>query len=207
MNLIKTILLTRHGSTAYNEEDRLQGLIDISINEKGERQAGLISQRLQDEPIDMIFHTPLTRTKQTAEIINQYHGVQLEAIESFIEIDMGDWEGRHFQQVVQENPDTYQQWISDPQVAVPGGESFGRLFKRIKPGVDQILASRHKCILIVAHAMVNRAILGQLLRINPLSARRFRTDHCSFSRLLVYETSAGRHTTADTWNSTDHLKE
>ena len=205
MNLIKTILLTRHGSTAYNEEERLQGLIDISINEKGARQAGLISQRLQDEPIEMIFHTPLTRTKQTAEIINRYHQVKLGVVDSFMEIDMGEWEGRNFQQVVKENPDIYQQWISDPQAVVPGGESFAQLYKRIRPGVDHILASRFKCVLIVAHAMVNRAILGQLLGINPLSARRFRTDHCSFSRLLVYETSAGRHTTADTWNSIDHL--
>jgi broad specificity phosphatase PhoE len=205
MKIIKTLLLTRHGSTAYNEDERLQGLIDIPINDKGVEEAGRISQRLQNEPIDIIFHTPLIRTKETAEIINRHHQAPLTVIDSFIEIDIGDWEGRNFHEVVEENPEIYQQWISNPQVAVPGGESFQQLFQRIKPGVDQVLACQFECILIVAHAMVNRAIMGHLLGINPLSARRFRTDHCSFSRLLVYQTSNGRHTVADTWNSIDHL--
>jgi broad specificity phosphatase PhoE len=206
-DLIKTIYLVRHGATGYNDQDLFQGVLDNSLSEKGEQESEKLAQRLKDETIDIIFHSPLTRARQTAEIINQYHQTELCQVDGFIEMDMGDWEGLNFFKVIKEYAEIYQQLVSDPFAKVPGGESFDQVFKRVKPGVDKMTTSKEKSILISAHAMVNRAILGHLLGLEPLKARKFRMDNCAFSRLLVFKTLEDENIVVDIWNSIDHLIE
>ena len=204
-NIQKSIFLTRHGATAYNDESLLQGWIDIPLSDKGKREAGQLSEILKDEHFDIIFHSPLSRTRQTAEIINTHHQSQYGVIDSFIEMDLGDWEGQPLPEMIKKHPGIYYQWVSDPDTVIPGGESFTRVFNRVKPGVEEVLASPYKDILIVAHAMVNRAILGHLMGIEPGCARRFRMENCAFSKFLVIETPQGPRVLADTWNNYSHL--
>jgi broad specificity phosphatase PhoE len=205
-DLIKTIYLVRHGATGYNDQDLFQGVLDNSLSERGKQESEKLALRLKDEPIDIMFHSPLARARQTAEIINQYHQAELCQIDGFIEMDMGDWEGLNFFKVVKEQAEIYQQLISDPAAKVPGGESFDQVFKRVKPGVGKVMASKEKSILISAHAMVNRAILGHLLGLEPTKARKFRMDNCAFSRFLVFRTLEGENIVVDIWNSVDHLR-
>jgi broad specificity phosphatase PhoE len=206
MKLQKTIYLTRHGSTAYNDEDLLQGSIDIELSKKGIRESELLAEVLEKETIDVIFHSPLTRARQTAEIVNRYHRAQLQVIDGFIEMDMGDWEGLNYFKVMDQKREIFQQWLSDADMLIPGGESPAQVFKRVKPGAEQILASGFANILIVAHAMVNRAILGNFLGMDVLISRRFRTDNCSLSRLMVYGTPGKPHVVVENWNTTAHLE-
>jgi broad specificity phosphatase PhoE len=179
--------------------------MDNSLSEKGRQESEKLAQRLKDETIDIMFHSPLTRARQTAEIINQYHQAELCQVDGFIEMDMGDWEGLNFFKVVKEHAELYQQLVSDPAAKVPGGESFDQVFQRVKSGVDKVIASQERSILISAHAMVNRAILGHLLGLEPIKARKFRMDNCAFSRLLVFKTLEGENIVVDIWNSVDHL--
>ena len=204
-DLVKTIYLVRHGATGYNDRDLFQGVLDNSLSERGKKESEMLALRLKDEAIDIIFHSPLTRARQTAEIIDQYHQAKLYQIDGFIEMDMGDWEGLNFFKVVKEQTEIYQQLVSDPDAKIPGGESFDQVFKRVKSGVDRVITSKEKSILISAHAMVNRAILGHLLGLEPINARKFRMDNCAFSRLLKYRTLEGENIVVDIWNSIDHL--
>jgi probable phosphoglycerate mutase len=56
-----TILLIRHGETAWNAERRLQGHLDIALNTEGERQAALLAAALADEALDVIVASDLLR--------------------------------------------------------------------------------------------------------------------------------------------------
>ncbi len=206
MKITKTIYLTRHGATSYNDEDIVQGLLDNLLSPRGIAEAGMVAERFKDIKLDIIYHTPLSRTRQTAEIINQHHGAKLQVIHNLIEMDLGDWEGKHFETVVRNFPDVDQAWATNPETQVPGGESFTQMYDRIKPGCDEILNSPHQNILIVAHAMVNRAILGHFIGMPPNLARRFRQDNCAYSKVLVYDYPVGRHVVVDIWNDTSHLK-
>lgn len=197
--------MTRHGATPYNDKDLLQGMIDISLSEKGLEQSRKLADRLKNETIDMIYHSPLTRAKETAEEVNRFHNVPMEAIDGFVEMDMGEWEGRNFFQVIEEHPDVYQQWIYDQDGGMPGGESFNQVYQRVKTGVEELLASPYSNILVVTHAMVSRAILGNLLKLPPLGARRFRTGNCCLSKLSIYEGPNGPHIVVDYWNNTSHI--
>ena len=54
----KKILLVRHGTTEYNETDRLQGRIDNPLNGKGRGEVERLAARLKNEPLDAIFSSP-----------------------------------------------------------------------------------------------------------------------------------------------------
>ncbi len=197
--------MTRHGATPYNDKDLLQGRIDIGLSDRGVRDSELLAERMKDFTIDMIFISPLSRARKTAEIINRYHNAPFQEIDSLIEMDMGQWEGRSFFKVVEEHPDIYREWITNPEASIPGGESFNQVYHRVKSGTEAILESDYENVLVVAHAMVNRAMLGNMMGLPPLSSRRFRTENCSFSKLRLQEVDNDIHLVVDTWNSSEHI--
>lgn len=206
MEIEKTITIVRHGSTEANVTGLWQGRGDNPLNDTGMEDARKIAERLKEENFDVVFHTPLTRTIQTAEAINQHHNAPFEVIESFIEIDVGELEGLEHKTILKKYMTVYEAWLSDSDAVVPGGESFNQVFDRVKQGVEKVLDSPYKNILIVGHAMVNRAILGNLLDMNRMAARKFRMYNGALSRLVVHQTPFGRHIVVDTWNDASHVE-
>jgi len=202
----KRILLVRHGTTAYNEIDRLQGRIDNPLSEKGRAEVERLAARLKDEPIDAFFSSPLSRALETASIINRHHSLPLSVVDEFSEIDLGDWEGQVYGRVREQFPDIHQRWISDPDFPVPGGESFSAVCARTRPGLEKALKNGYENILIAGHASVNRAILANIMELTPAQARLFRTGNAALSRLLLMENDRRRWAVVDLWNSTSHLE-
>ena len=71
------IYLIRHGETDWNLEQRLQGATDIPLNENGLELARETAKGLQDVPFDVVYTSPLTRARQTAEIIRGHRNIPL----------------------------------------------------------------------------------------------------------------------------------
>ena len=203
----KRILLVRHGTTAFNQADLLQGRIDNPLNAKGRAEAERLAARLQDEPIDAFFSSPLLRARETAAIINSRHHRPLTVVDEFSEIDLGDWEGQNYGQVRERYPDVHLLWISDPAYPVPGGESFNAVCARTRRGLEKTLATGAQTILIAGHASVNRAILANIMELPAAQARVFRTGNAALSQLLLMENESRSWAVLDFWNSTSHLEE
>ena len=205
MKIGKTIILVRHASTAHNENGIWQGRADYPLSDTGRNEAGLLAGQLKDNAFDVVFHSPMARAIQTAEIINKYHNAKFIPIDEFIEIDLGELDGVKHTDILKNHPEIHRNWVMDIDSPIPGGESFADIFHRVKPGVEKVLASPYHSILIVAHAMVNRAILGHMVDMGPIPSRKFRMDNAAYSRLIVYESPFGKHTALDSWNITSHL--
>ena len=63
------LYLVRHGETDWNRARKIQGQVDIPLNEFGIHLAEETGKGLKDIPVDLCFTSPLGRAKQTAEII------------------------------------------------------------------------------------------------------------------------------------------
>lgn len=95
------IYVVRHGQTDWNAERRLQGQKDIPLNPIGREQARLngidLAEILKVEGIAFDFvASPLTRTRQTMEILRTAMGIDPTAYrtdERLVEVSFGDWEG------------------------------------------------------------------------------------------------------------------
>lgn len=59
----------RHGETFWNTEGRLQGQIDIPLNDEGRRMAVSCGQGMKDVAVDLCISSPLCRATETAELV------------------------------------------------------------------------------------------------------------------------------------------
>jgi broad specificity phosphatase PhoE len=92
--LTETILgLLRHGQTDWNIDLRLQGSTDIPLNETGKAQALLAAQHLHREDWDVIIASPLSRAKDTAEIVGALLDMPVVVVPELIERSFGTAEG------------------------------------------------------------------------------------------------------------------
>jgi broad specificity phosphatase PhoE len=92
--LTETILgLLRHGQTDWNIDLRLQGSTDIPLNDTGRTQARLAASSLNREDWDVIIASPLSRAKDTADIVALELGMNVVVVPELIERSFGVAEG------------------------------------------------------------------------------------------------------------------
>ena len=70
---------TRHGQTVWNVENKICGVTDIELTERGHRQAAELAERILRENIyiDEIICSPLRRAADTARHISEITGVPM----------------------------------------------------------------------------------------------------------------------------------
>jgi broad specificity phosphatase PhoE len=91
------IYIIRHGETQWNLEQKFQGWKNSDLTEKGQNQAKLAGRFLKDKNIQQIYCSPLKRTKDTLNIIQNeilnLKSVQTIFDENLKECNYGDIEG------------------------------------------------------------------------------------------------------------------
>ena len=156
------IYFIRHGETDYNKVGRFQGHLDIPLNETGILQAKDALENSKTFQFDIIYHSPLSRAKQTAEIINSFHNVPLISDDRLKEIFMGSLQGQ-----IPKNLSEEEQKLAFSNPEYFGGESHEVFCARIKSFLDELVSS-NKNILIVSHGGVYRAMYKIINNLNDL---------------------------------------
>ncbi len=127
--------LIRHGATEANlaKPARLQGRRhDPPLARLGIRQAEMTRDFLAVRPIDQCFCSPLKRTMQTASIIAGPHEIAPQPLEGITECDVGVWEGLDWQTIRNDDPASYERFMTNPaEFGYPGGESFADVYERV----------------------------------------------------------------------------
>lgn len=84
----------RHGQTDWNAQKRMQGITDIPLNDRGVFEARLAAKEVSEIKWNRIISSPLSRAYQTAEILNQRIGLQIETDDRLTELNLGNLEGK-----------------------------------------------------------------------------------------------------------------
>ncbi len=186
------LLLVRHGQTALNVERRYQGQIDIPLDAVGLAQAAQLATRLQNETIDRVIASDLTRAMQTAETIAAPHGLTVKPDARLREMAFGAWEGLSFAEIQTHWPAQVATWLNDPlNIAPPGGETGEQVSARVRSFVNDLLRTESgQTVLIVSHSGPLRIWLCLALGLSPQDHWRFNLAPASLSRLAVYDGQA-----------------
>jgi len=198
------VVLTRHGETLWNEMRLLQGRTDVALSDAGREQARALSAALASIPLSSIYCSPLSRARETAEILAVPRKIVPKVDEGFVEINFGEWEGKSHSALRKEFPEQYERWLIDPtQVIVPRAERLSDVQARVMHSFERIVQENDgKAIAIVGHGGVNRALLLSLLQANSEAFWRLRQD---IACLNLIELSDGIPKIS-LLNSTVHLK-
>jgi len=145
----------RHGRTNYNDlvlcNDNLDD--DVHLTQTGRQQAQAAALDLRNITLDRILVSPLPRTYQTAEIINQYHNLPIEIHPLLVDIRSG-FNGRPV-------ADYFAAIAPDPlNMRINGGESLLDHKHRILLFIDWLKQQSDQSLLIVAHEETLRVFIA-----------------------------------------------
>jgi broad specificity phosphatase PhoE len=134
------LFLIRHGETDWNVEGRYQGQANPPLNERGQYQAHELGEKLVQFDLDLLYTSPLLRSKQTAEIIARKLAIPVYEDKRLMEIHQGDWQTRLRSEIEGIYPDLFKRWQTSPwEVTPPGGESLEQVQKRVYSAIDDLL--------------------------------------------------------------------
>lgn len=186
-----SICLIRHGETDWNDLGKIQGRTDIPLNSKGKIQAKETNSYLMNRRFDLIITSPLSRAKETGEIINRALQLPIYTMDKFIERNYGDAEGLT-------REERAQNYVNGQ---IPNLERIEDLQERIVSGLKDIIQSYpNKKIILVAHGAVINAILA-LLSDSKIGSGKTKLLNACISNL---EYKQGRWKVKD-YNQTTHL--
>lgn len=201
---ITRALLIRHGETDWNREARIQGQLNVPLNEVGRAQASRLAERLRGEGIEVAYSSDLIRTYETAEIALAGSGLPIHRTADLREISFGAWQGKRWAEIEREFPQEvlhYRQHYG--HYAPPGGESLMALRRRSVAAFHRIVGDhRGQSVALFSHGGPCRAILAEVLGLDAAKARRFGMSNASVHVVEV----DGDETRVVLLNDTGHLK-
>lgn len=199
-----TILLTRHGQTAWNREERFRGQIDLPLNATGERQAVALAERLAAFPVAAIYSGPLQRAARTGQICAERLGLQAQVLPGLLDLHLGEWQGLSPDEAAARDPELYGQWLNTPAVVrFPGGESLEIVQQRAIAALETVVARHHgETVVLVAHLGVNRVLLCAVLGLDLNHYWMLRQDTCC---LNIFRCQAPGRYELVTLNDTCHM--
>ena len=184
------IIAIRHGETDWNVAMRIQGQLDIALNEVGRRQARRLAGALADARLDAIYSSDLIRARATAQAVAGRAGLEVHTDSGLRERGFGVFEGLTFPEIEQRFPDQARRWRQREAGFGPaGGETLAVFFARVVASVAALAAQhRGEHIAIVAHGGVLDALYRAATRM-PLDApRTWQLGNASINRLLASDT-------------------
>jgi 2,3-bisphosphoglycerate-dependent phosphoglycerate mutase len=181
----------------------VDGRADPMLSDAGHEQASALAERLAGEEIKRLFVTPLRRTHQTAAPFAQATGLEPSVVPELVEVHLGEWEGGEFRvRVEQGDPLVKRIFMEERWDVIPGAESLESLGRRVRAGVERVVAETgpDAVAVVVAHGGVIGEICRQATESRPFAFVHM--DNGSVSRLVVH---ASGKWMLRSFNETSHL--
>jgi len=197
------VIAIRHGETAWNVDTRIQGQLDIPLNDTGRWQARRMAQALAHEPLQAIYASDLGRAHQTASALAEVAGLPVHADIGLRERGFGIFQGLTFKEIEQRWPHESERWRKrDPEFGPEGGETLSAFYARSITTAERLAAAHPgETIALVAHGGVMDCLYRAASRIDLRAPRTWQLGNASINRLLY----TGSGFTLIGWSDTQHL--
>jgi probable phosphoglycerate mutase len=198
------ILAIRHGETAWNVETRIQGQLDVPLNEMGRRQADRLAQAVSHEGLSTVYSSDLGRARETAEAVLRGAGLREAVLDTGLrERAFGVFEGLTYREIEQRWPEESARWrVRDPEFGAQGGETLLAFYARCVDTATRLAAAHPgETIALVAHGGVMDCLYRAATRVDLRAPRSWLLGNASINRLL--HTPQGF--TLVGWSDTGHL--
>ena len=200
---ITRICLVRHGETAWNAEGRVQGQLDIPLNDVGRAQARATAEVLAGHDFSAIYSSDLVRVRQTAEPTAKRLALPVAFDAALRERHYGMFESLTYVEVREKFPMQYARFRQkDPEFDFEGGESL-RGFSQRSLQIVTALIERHagEQIVVFTHGGVLEMVYRHARTLGLSSTRDFEIPNAGINWVDV--TPAAWE--VRTWADVSHL--
>ena len=159
---MREIVIVRHAESQANRDGYWNGRTDGPLSEEGRLSLDPLGKRLANRAFDRVISSPLERTRATAESFADSYEID----ERFIEIDLGEWEGRTLDEIKDQDGKNLEAAISRRDIPMGRtGESLDKAARRAIEAVDGLADSMDDgdSVAVVTHGGFLQAILHRHL--------------------------------------------
>jgi broad specificity phosphatase PhoE len=190
---VTTFLLARHAAHDWLGRGFAGRQPDVHLNALGQQQARELVARLDGQPLDAIYCSPQPRTHETAVPLSQARGMAIGTEAAFDEVDLGDWSGRTFDEV--RDQEAWKHWCERRGSAQPpGGERFAEVALRCHAGLVALVRRHpHEHVLVVSHGDPIKSMIATALGLSLDLLERFDIAPASISVLAMGQDWAKVH--------------
>lgn len=163
--VVTTVVLARHGRTAWHSPTRYTGCSDIDVDEVGARQAKVLAEWATTAGLTSLACTDLRRTQQTVRPVADAVGLTPTVEPRLRELDFGIAEGHTLGELRDSHPGAVDAFLTDPvEHHFPDGEHPAHAVRRARAGLaDLVAADPGGTILVVAHSTLIRLLVTDLM--------------------------------------------
>jgi len=197
------VFALRHGQTAWNRELRIQGQLDVPLDDTGRWQARRLAEALAEEGIEAIYSSDLERALTTARALAARNGAPLVTEPALRERAFGRFEGATYADIDARWPEEAARWRRrEPDFGPGGGETLAEFFARCVQAASR-LAARHpgQTIALVAHGGVLDCLYRAAAGLGLQAPRSWQLGNAAINRLLWH----GEGFVLVGWNDSAHL--
>ena len=181
------LCIVRHGETAWNAEGRVQGQLDVPLNEVGHAQAQAVALALRGERFSTIYSSDLQRVTQTAEPAARALGLPVRIDPRLRERHYGMFQTLKYADVKVLHPEDYARFkAKDLDYDFRTGESL-RTFHARSVECLADLAARHsgESILVFTHGGVLEMARRFATQASLTTVREFEIPNCGINRMSI----------------------
>ncbi|MBI4250406.1 histidine phosphatase family protein [Candidatus Uhrbacteria bacterium] len=155
------LFLIRHGETTGDREDRYGGWYDDHLTEHGREQMMATAQRLAGKGIEVLYCSPLIRTREAAAIIESAINIPVEYMDSLKERYFGVLTGLTEEEAKQKYPEAVARH-QNPLNTDPEGEGYDDFCNRVMHAIRSITEKEYNTVGIVTHGGPIKCVLRAL---------------------------------------------
>jgi broad specificity phosphatase PhoE len=161
------IVLIRPGATAFDEQQRVQGTLDLPLSPQGEAQVAQLIAEIGKIELDMIYTAPCEPARTTAALLASPRGTPVKEVEGLSNVNLGLWQGLQVEELRRKHPKVFKQWQETPEaICPPEGETFAEAIDRIRKALEKPLKKKGNLAFIAADPLA--AIISSVIRGVPL---------------------------------------
>jgi broad specificity phosphatase PhoE/ribonuclease HI len=193
-----TVVLVRHGVTPHTAEKRFSGGLrgaNPGLSDEGRAQVRATAEWLAPiaAGVDAVVASPVRRTLESAEIIAERLGLEVDVDPGFAEMEFGSWDGMTFADVAERDQARLDAWLGSLETAPPGGESFSEVEERVLAGLERILgAHADRTVVVVSHVTPIKTLVAKALAAPLEAVFRMELSPASVSVLSFYPEVEGQ---------------
>ncbi len=138
------VVLIRPGATVYDEQNRVQGVLDVPLSERGRAEVAQLTEKLAGPlsgvELAALYCGPGESVIRTAESVGKAFGLRPKKIDDLRNLDQGLWQGLQLDEIKRRNNRVFRQWLDDPlTVCPPLGETVTCALGRIKTALKPLI--------------------------------------------------------------------
>ena len=182
-----TIALVRPGCTDFDDQKRIQGILDLPLNQRGECQVQEITNVLRTVPLEVVYTSPGEPARSTAETIANELDVSLKPTEGLRNLDHGLWQGLAVDEIRRKFPKVFKQWKESPEnICPPEGEEVSQAIQRVEKLLQKTVKRKKTFALVASEPLAT--LVSCLIRGDNVEFSKSCCSDCDTPLVEIIET-------------------